>query len=124
MNRLVALAALLDRFERGAETPEERATIRRALLAAADGRSVTQILADSARDRRDAALRALRRRFPQVAPSRAAKAMAADLRRYEALRWPRDRQRGGPTDEARLQFEVLSCGPAPAWRTILAVLQR
>lgn len=115
---------LLAEIATGQLTEQTRSTLARALRAAADGRPVTAILAAGARDRRDVALQALRRRFPQAAPSGAAKAMAAALRRYEATAWPHDRRRGAPKSEARLEFEVLSCGPAPAWRTILAALQR
>jgi hypothetical protein len=123
MTALPGVAEILAEIATGTLSDATRSTLTRALRAAADGRPIAQILAASARNRRDDALQALRRRFPQTSPSGAAKAMATALRRYEATGWPHDRRRGAPV-EARLEFEVLSCGPAPAWRTILASLQR
>src|SRR5262245_10178054 len=96
-DHLPALAALLARFERGAETADERATIRKALLAAADGRPITEILTANARNRRDDALRMMRdRHFAGMAPSRAAKAMAALLARYATTAWLIDRRATEP----------------------------
>lgn len=119
------VAELIAEIATGKLSAPVQETLTRALVAAADGRPITQILATGRRSRRDDALRAMcAERFSDLAPSRAAKVMAAALGRYETTQWPRDRLRGVPIGETHLPFEVLSCGPAPAWRTILAVLQR
>src|SRR5262245_44257530 len=105
-----ALAALLARFERGEETLEERATIRRALLAAADGRPVAGILAADARTKRDDALAEMRdAHFAGLPPSRAAKGMAERLARYASAAWAIDRRAPEPPPAGtinRCAFEV------------------
>ena len=123
------MAALLARFERGAETEDERQTIARALRAAADGRPIAEIVAANARDRRDDALRAmLAAHFAEKAPSRAAKDMAQRLARYAASAWPIDCRAKEPPRSgtlARACFDVMSAADdAPAWRTIFTALQR
>lgn len=124
-DRLHGLAALLDRFERGAETADERATIRRALLAAADGRPVAEILKGGARNKRDDALNKMRaEHFAGMAPSRAAKEMAQCLARCAVSapwRAKEEPPRGGLQ---RACFDVLSFayGAPPSWRTILRAL--
>lgn len=121
-------ASLIARFEQGRETDDERATILQALRAAADGRPIAQILAASARNRRDVALQTMRtQHFAGLASSTAAKRIAETLRRYASGSWSGDRVADVPPRPGTLRrasFDVLMTGPPPAWRTVHIVLQR
>lgn len=108
-------AALLVEIETGRLSEGTRATLARALRAAADGRPIAEILAADARNRRDAALAAMRREhFASLPPSGAAKAMAAVLRRPPAAGMLR----------LSCRSVLDACGDAPSWRTILRALPR
>lgn len=121
-------AALLARIERGELTEGDRLTLSRAVLAAVDGRPAAEILNSNARERRNDALRAMHsRHFADLAPSTAAKRIAETLRRYTLGSWPGDRVAEAPPRAGTLRrasYDVLRAGPAPAWRTVYAVLQR
>lgn len=122
------LAQILAEVVTGQLSESTRSTVARALRAASDGRPIAEILATSARERRDDALRDMcRRHFASLAPSAAAKAMAKALRRYADGSWPRDYAAASPPRAGTLDrsgFDVLVAGAPPGWRTVLTVLQR
>jgi len=122
----VALSeAIANRIEAGIATAGDLALAARALRAAGAGQPVLALMAAAARVRRDDALIELWRvRFADASPYAAARAIAVLLSRYEATTWRHDRLRASPPDSRQLEFETLSCGPAPAWRTIFELLQR
>lgn len=124
-----AAASLISRVERGDElTAAEREMVARVMRAAFDGRAVAGIVADGQRARRDAVIAAMRtRHFADKSPSGAAKSIARYLARYAAEGWRVDRGSATPPQPGSLRraaYEVLRTGKPPAWRTILATLQK
>src|SRR5262245_13693129 len=126
-DRLPALADLIVRIERGELTDGDRQTLARAMRAAVDGRPVVEIINAAARERRDDALLAMAAaHFADLAPSAAAKAMAAHLARYATTTWPTDRDAAAPPCAGTLRraaCDVLRVSKPPAWRTVLSALQ-
>lgn len=124
-----AAASLISRVERGDDLTEgEREMVARVMRAAFDGRAVAGIVAGGHRDRRDAVIAAMRsRHFAEKSPSGAAKSIARYLVRYEAEGWRIDRGAATPPRAGSLRraaYEVMLTGKPPAWRTILATLQK
>jgi len=123
-----ALAALLDAVQRGTLTEADRLTLARALRAASQGRSITEIVEGGRRERRDELLRAMRQRFfADLAPTAAAKKIAGFLDAYAAGSWRIDRAAASPPKAGTLKragYELLLLGPLPAWRTVHTALQR
>lgn len=123
-------AELLAEIESGVLSEGTRATLARALRAAADGGAITEILAASARKRRDDALVAMQEQhFAAVAPSRAAKGMAVALASYASIGWKSHRDRPETPPNAPLRgacYAVLIAtgGEAPSWRTSSRALSR
>lgn len=124
-----AAASLISRVERGEDLTEtERETVARVMRAALDGRAVAGIVADGQRARRDAVIAAMRtRHFADKSPSGAAKSIARYLARYAAEGWRVDCGAATPPKAGSLRragYEVMRTGKPPAWRTILATLQK